>query len=214
MRQREDYLEGESLKYLALHYSTRNRDFNPGEIHRGPLTGAGWRQLHQRYVHGAYEMLNRSHLPLDLASDEHIVPGHLGQYGLLFLSNSACLSDAQCEAIAAYVDGGGTLIATCQTSLLDELGYDRGRFGLEKVLGVEYAGTREKTGEGRTEAGGRTDRPWCRRRNGSGRRWAISSACTAGKRRSAPAGKWRYLCTRCQPGRCESAGPLSPSAAL
>ena len=147
MRQREDYLEGESLKYLALHYSTRNRDFNPGEIHRGPLTGPGWRQLHQRYVHGTYEMLNRSHLPLDLAFDEHIVPGHLGQYGLLFLSNSACLSDAQCEAIAAYVDGGGTLIATCQTSLLDELGYDRGRFGLEKVLGVEYAGTREKTGE-------------------------------------------------------------------
>ena len=144
MKKRVDYLEGESLKYLALHYSTQNRDFYPDEIHHGPPTRAGWRQLRQRYVFGAYEMLNRSHVPLDLAFDEHLTLEHLAQYDLLFLSNSACLSDAQCETIANYVDGGGTIIATYQSSLLDELGYERGRFGLEDVLGVEYVGAHQE----------------------------------------------------------------------
>ncbi len=66
MKKRVAYLEGESLKYLALHYSTQNRDFYPEEIHHGPPSSADWRQLHQRYVHGVYEMLNRSHIPLEL----------------------------------------------------------------------------------------------------------------------------------------------------
>ena len=42
---------------------------------------------------------------------------------------------------------GGTLIATHETSLLDELGRERGKFALSDVLGVEYRGLRGGTSD-------------------------------------------------------------------
>ena len=42
---------------------------------------------------------------------------------------------------------GGTLIATHETSLLDELGRERGKFALSDVLGVEYRGARGGTND-------------------------------------------------------------------
>ena len=58
----------------------------------------------------------------------------------MFLANSACLSDQQCGVIDRFVHNGGTLIATHQTSLLDELGEERGNFGLAELCGLDYAG--------------------------------------------------------------------------
>ena len=58
-----------------------------------------------------------------------------------------CLSDEQCEAIRRFVYEGGTLIATHETSLLDELGRERGKFALSDVLGVEYRGLRGSTND-------------------------------------------------------------------
>ena len=147
LKKREEYLEGESLKYLALHYSTQNRDFQPSEIWHGAPTRESERQLCQKYAHGAYEMLNRSHIVLDFALDEHLTFEELSQYRVLFLSNSACLSDGQCDVIARFVKEGGTLIATHETSLLDEFGKERGQFGLADVLGVDYIGSRRQGDE-------------------------------------------------------------------
>ena len=138
-KKRDEYVSGESLPYLALHFSQINRDFRPSE--RAKNTG-------QTHGHafcipdaiGAYELLNRSHLPMDIALDEHLAPDRLAPYSVLFLSNSACLSDHHCDAIRGFVENGGTLIATHQTSLLDEWGQERGQFGLADVLGVEYEG--------------------------------------------------------------------------
>src|SRR5207247_6330900 len=50
--------------------------------------------------------------------------------------NLDCLSDAQCEQLRDYVRGGGSLIATLETSLYDESGARRPDFGLADVLGV------------------------------------------------------------------------------
>ena len=138
-KKRDEYVFGETVKYLALHFSQINRDFRPSE--RAKNTG-------QTHGHefcipdaiGAYELLNRSHLPLDIALDEHLEPDRLAPYKVLFLSNSACLSDVHCDAIRGFVERGGTLIATHQTSLLDEWGQERGQFGLADLLGVEYRG--------------------------------------------------------------------------
>ena len=143
LKKRVDYVEGESLKYLALHCSTRNRDFQPNEICRDLLSRSNWiGYLRQKFMFGAYEMLNRSHLVLDFVLDEHLAEQRLSSYQVLFLSNSACLSGEQGGAIARFVENGGTLIATHETSLLDELGYERENFALAEVLGVDYRGRR------------------------------------------------------------------------
>lgn len=138
-KRREGFVAGRTLKYLALHYSQINRDFGPAEIAHNTLE-TDPQQTALRPTSGAYEMLNRSHFALDIALDEHLDADRLGQYSVLFLSDSACLSDAHCEAIRRFVDRGGTLIATHHTSLLDEEGQPRGQFALADVLGVAYRG--------------------------------------------------------------------------
>ena len=139
LKKRADYIEGDTVKYTALHYSQMNRDFKPSEIPKN--TGkVHFHQLGQPDMYGVYEMLNRAHVVLDIALDEHLTRERLSQYRVLFLANSVCLADAHCDAIRNFVDQGGTLIATHQTSLLDEWGQERGRFALADVMGVEYQG--------------------------------------------------------------------------
>ena len=139
LKKRRDYIHGETVKYIALHLSQQNRDFRPSELAKN--TGRiHRRQTAQKDTHGAYEMLNRSHLLLDLVLDERLTYEHLSQYPVIFLSNSACLSDQQCEELRKVVREGGTLIATHETSLLDELGQKRDGFALADVFGIDYQG--------------------------------------------------------------------------
>ena len=72
--------------------------------------------------------------------DNQLNSDYMKQYPVLFLSDSACLSDKQCEEMRQYVRNGGALIATHQTSILDEFGFARKNFGLADVLGVDYEG--------------------------------------------------------------------------
>ena len=59
---------------------------------------------------------------------------------MIVLPNAAALSDAQITAIREYVRAGGGLVATCETSLCDELGRPRKDFALADVFGVSYQG--------------------------------------------------------------------------
>ena len=54
----------------------------------------------------------------------------LRAFKLLVLPNIACLSDAQCAQLRAFVAAGGSLVATYETSLYDEWGAPRPQFGL------------------------------------------------------------------------------------
>ena len=141
LKKRVDYMGGDSFKHAALHYSTINRDFRPSERAKNTFKTQAW-EIGMHDAYGAYEILNRSHVVLDIALDEHLNPKRLAQYSVLFLSNSACLGDDHCEAIRGFVTAGGTLVATFQTSLLDEWGEDRGQFALADLFGVAYEGLR------------------------------------------------------------------------
>ena len=145
-KKRVDYIKGDTVKYVALHYSQQNRDFRPSELPKN-MGQAYFHEIGQKDAYGAYEILNRSHLLFDFVLDERLNDETLSQYRLLFLSNSACLSDEQCETIRRFVYEGGTLIATHETSLLDEFGRERGKFALSDVLGVEYQGPRGGTND-------------------------------------------------------------------
>ena len=132
------YVGGESVKYLALHVSQQTRDFGYIEYPNG-----FW-----QLMRGSHEMLKRSHILTDVILDQQLTYEHLSPYQVLFLSNSMCLSDEQITVIRRFVSEGGTLIATHQTSLYDELGQKRDNFGLSDVLGVDYQGPFPTSQEG------------------------------------------------------------------
>jgi hypothetical protein len=59
---------------------------------------------------------------------------------VLILPNIALLSDAQCRQLEAFVQSGGSLLATFETGLYDERGRPRSDFGLGRLFGIEKAG--------------------------------------------------------------------------
>ena len=67
---------------------------------------------------------------------------HLAPFKTLVLPNVEALSDAQCAQLAAFVRGGGGLVATRETSLRDESGVPRKDFGLAELFGVSFSGRR------------------------------------------------------------------------
>jgi hypothetical protein len=58
----------------------------------------------------------------------------------LLIPNAAYLRDRECEAIRQYVNSGGSLLATFETSRYNEWGDPRQELGLSDVLGVSLAG--------------------------------------------------------------------------
>ena len=68
----------------------------------------------------------------------------MDRYKLLILPNVAALSDQQCEQLRQFVQRGGSLLATFETSLYDERGKPRRDFGLADLFGVSYAGKVER----------------------------------------------------------------------
>jgi type 1 glutamine amidotransferase len=58
----------------------------------------------------------------------------------LILPNIAALSDRQCEQLTRYVENGGSIVATHETSLYDEWGKKRNDFGLAGLFGASYDG--------------------------------------------------------------------------
>jgi hypothetical protein len=59
---------------------------------------------------------------------------------VVILPNAAALSDSQVSVIREFVQNGGGLVATCETSLFDELGHPRPNFALADLFGVDYQG--------------------------------------------------------------------------
>ena len=101
---------------------------------------------------GFAEMLEQDHLPFDVMFDRSLLAGErkggLEAYRTLVLPNSVCLSDAECARISEWVEAGGTLVASYETSLRDEWGARREDFGLGEALGVRYRGTYDAHGNG------------------------------------------------------------------
>ena len=90
-----------------------------------------------------YHALVEARAPFDMAHEAFLTPDRLDRYALVVLANAAALSDAQCAALKAYVERGGSLLATFESSLYDEWGVRRSDFGLADLFGVSAAGAVE-----------------------------------------------------------------------
>jgi len=128
----ERYLRGgEPLARIAVVYSEQTRDFYGRENADARVDD---------HLRGIYHALVEARLPFEMVNDLRLDAAHVDRFKLLVLPNVAALSDGQCRRLAEYVDGGGSLLATFETSLYDETGAMRKDFGLAELLGVSYEG--------------------------------------------------------------------------
>jgi hypothetical protein len=101
-----------------------------------PPAGAQVRQ----YMDGIYYALLEGRFLFDFVHEDKMAPEELKKYSALVLPNTALLSDEQCRRLREYVDAGGSLLATFETSLYTELNQRRADFGLADVFGIRKAG--------------------------------------------------------------------------
>jgi hypothetical protein len=94
----------------------------------------------QDHINGWYQALIEARVPFELVHDRLLDPQHVSQFKTLILPNLIALSDAQCRQLADFVQRGGSVIATHETSLADEWGTRRKDFGLANLFGVNFTG--------------------------------------------------------------------------
>ena len=87
-----------------------------------------------------YYALLEGRFLFDFVHEDNLAPEDLTKYSALLLPNTALLSDEQCRQLRAYVDAGGSLLATFETSLYNERNERRPDFGLADVFGIRKAG--------------------------------------------------------------------------
>ncbi|HEV2276085.1 MAG TPA: alpha-amylase family protein [Acidobacteriaceae bacterium] len=94
----------------------------------------------RQYMDGMYYALLEGRFLFDFVHEDKLQLDKLKKYSALILPNTALLSDTQCEQLKAYVDQGGGLLATFETSMYTERNERRADFGLGDLLGIRQAG--------------------------------------------------------------------------
>jgi hypothetical protein len=123
----EKYLRNEApLARVGLVYSQQTAWFVGHKVEDHTL---GW-----------YQALIEARILFEMVHDRLLDAAHIAQFKTLILPNIAALSDAQCRQLREFVTGGGSVIATHETSLCDEWGVRRKNFGLADLFGVNFSG--------------------------------------------------------------------------
>ena len=131
----EKYLRNtRNLARVAVVYSQQTAHF-----YGGPQA----QQKVEDHLLGIYQALIESRIPFEMVHDRLLDEDHLRPFKLLILPNIAAMSSRQCEQIRQYVQRGGSILATFETSLYDEWGEKRADFGLADLFGVSVTGMRQ-----------------------------------------------------------------------
>ena len=123
-----------SLAEVGLVFSQRTARYYGG-------ASAGERV--EDHVQGMYQALVEARIPFEMVHDGMLAAEQLAGLRVVALPNVAALSDRQCRQLEEFVAGGGSLLATYETSLYDEWGRRRDDFGLGRLFGVRAAGPAE-----------------------------------------------------------------------
>jgi hypothetical protein len=128
----ERYLRNEaSLARVAVLYSEQTAKYH---------TGVGEGDRPDDHVLGMYQALVEARVPFEFVHEAFLTADRLDPFKLLILADAAALTDAQCDAIRAYVARGGSVLATFASSLYTEKGERRSDFGLADLFGVSFTG--------------------------------------------------------------------------
>src|SRR5262249_46683741 len=112
-----DYLRNERpLARVGLVYSQQTGWFHGGRV--------------EEHIDGWYQAMIEARVPFEMVHDRLLDAEHLAAFKTLLLPNLAALSRAQCDQLRSFVERGGSVIATHETSLYDEWGVQQPDFGL------------------------------------------------------------------------------------
>lgn len=144
IRANEPYLAGTtSAADVALMWSARTADYYRATVPVTDFTQDGeklTKQIkagdHYKAFSGYFEALTRSHVPFDVL-DERGVEENLDRYACLVLPNAACLSDRLAGIVRGWVEKGGLLVSSFETSFYDEWGARRQAPALADLFGVK-----------------------------------------------------------------------------
>jgi hypothetical protein len=100
--------------------------------------GQAWQVGNREHALGMYHLLVEDHTPFEMVNDKLLDAETLKNFKLLVLPNIAALSNEQCNQLKQFVENGGSLVATFETSLYDEEGKARNNFGLSDLFGVSF----------------------------------------------------------------------------
>ncbi|MCW3114309.1 MAG: Tat pathway signal protein [Segetibacter sp.] len=111
---------------IGVVWSQENTDYY-GRDEADELVELPWRGMTQSLIRARipYLPVHADHIERDAA-----------QFSLLILPNLALMSDQQIAAVRRFVDRGGSVIATGDTSLYDEMGDARSDYALADVFGA------------------------------------------------------------------------------
>lgn len=128
----EPYLRNTaSLARVAVVYSQQTITHYGGDQVETRVDNAGM---------GVYHALVEARIPFEMVHDANLDAASLAPYRTLVLPNIAALSDDQCAQLRAFVEAGGGLVATHETSAYDERGHARPDFGLADLFGAHLDG--------------------------------------------------------------------------
>ncbi len=132
----KDIVDTESRADVAVLRSFASIEFNPG---RANVSTVLFEQT-----------LLQNKVPFDIIFERHL--DKLKRYKVLILANQDALSDEKLGCIRTFVNEGGGLVATENTSLLNEWRLRRPKFGLADLFGFDTpspAPAQRLVGEGR-----------------------------------------------------------------
>jgi hypothetical protein len=129
--QHERYLRNEEpLARVAVVYSQQTAHYYVSEAHLKT----------DDHINGYYHALIEARIPFEMVHDRLLDAAHIDRFKVLVFPNIAAFSTHQCDQIREYVERGGSIVATYETSLYDEWGVRRQDFGLADLFGASYAG--------------------------------------------------------------------------
>jgi hypothetical protein len=94
----------------------------------------------QQSIDAVYSALLEGRFLFDFVHEDRLQLELIQRYSALILPNTALLSDEQCAQLRDYVNHGGSLLATFETSMYNERNERRAEFGLSEVFGIQAAG--------------------------------------------------------------------------
>ena len=127
------FVNRESIANLGVVFSERTNGFYT------PPGGADSTE----FLQGLYYALLEGRFLFEFVHEDDLGPAALKKYSALLLPNVATLSDTQCAQLRDYVQSGGSLLATFESSRYTEWGVRRDRPGLADLFGFEIAGAIE-----------------------------------------------------------------------
>jgi len=96
--------------------------------------------IHEEF-NGFYDALVKNVVPCDVIDEESVRSEDIGKYDLLILPNVACIGHAFDDNLRSYVNNGGNVIASFETSICDENGNRGQNLALADLFGIRMLRT-------------------------------------------------------------------------